>query len=58
MDLNLARRAAAVRARTKLRLPDAYAVATAIHAEKLGHDDVRLESFDKKVIKANQSLRR
>ena len=52
VDMALARRAAAVRARTKLKLPDAYALATAIHAEHRGHDDVRLEAFDKKVVKA------
>jgi len=52
----LARRAAAVRARTKLKLPDAYALATAIHAEHDGHDDVRLETFDKKVVKAYADL--
>lgn len=56
VDMDLARRAAAVRARTNLRLPDAYAVATAIHAEKRGWEDVRLESFDKKVVKAYASL--
>src|SRR6266851_1219957 len=43
VDMALARRAAAVRAKTKLKLPDAYALATAIHAEKHGHADVRLE---------------
>src|SRR5213079_414116 len=48
VDLALARRAAAVRVRTRLRFPDAYALATAIHAEKRGHGDVRLESFDEK----------
>ena len=56
VDIALARRAAAVRARTKLKLPDAYALATAIHAEHSGHDDVRLETFDKKVIKAYADL--
>jgi predicted nucleic acid-binding protein len=56
VDLALARRAAAVRVRTGLKLPDAYALATAIHAEKRGHDDVRLESFDAKVIKACAAL--
>ena len=49
VDMALARQAAAVRARTQLKLPDAYALATAIHAEKRGHDDVRIESFDRKV---------
>ena len=56
VDMALAQRAASVRARTNLLLPDAYAVATAIHAEKRGWDDVRLESFDKKVAKAYASL--
>lgn len=57
VDMALARRAAAVRARTKLKLPDAYAVATAIYAERRGVDDVRLESFDEQVVKAYASLR-
>lgn len=52
VDMALARRAAAVRERTRLKLPAAYALATAIHAERRGHDDVRLESFDEKVHKA------
>ncbi|HEY3184637.1 MAG TPA: PIN domain-containing protein [Gaiellaceae bacterium] len=56
VDMALAKRAAAVRARTGLKLPDAYAVATAIHAEKRGWDDVRVESFDDKVSKAYASL--
>jgi predicted nucleic acid-binding protein len=57
VDMDLARRAAAVRARTELKLPDAFALATAIHAEKRGHADVRIESFDKKVNKAFAELR-
>lgn len=56
VDMALARRAAAVRARTRLKLPDAYALATAIHAEKRGHVDVRIESFDEKVTKAYTAL--
>lgn len=56
IDLALARRAAAVRARTSLKLPDAYALATAIHAEKRGHQDVRVETFDAKVVKAYKTL--
>lgn len=56
VDMALARRAAAVRARTRLKIPDAYALATAIHAEKRGHADVRLESFDEKVVKAYTAL--
>ena len=56
VDIALARRAAAVRARTRLKLPDAYALATAIHAEKSGHADVRVESFDGKVVAAYTAL--
>ena len=56
VDLALARRAAAVRVRTGLKLPDSYAVATAIDAERRGQDDVRLESFDAKVVKAYAAL--
>lgn len=56
VDMALARRAAAVRARTRLKLPDAYAIATAIHAERRRHADVRLETFDGKVIKAYKAL--
>ena len=56
VDMALAQRAAAVRVRTKLKLPDAYAIATAIHAEKRGHGDVRIESFDKNVVKAFKKL--
>lgn len=56
VDLALARRAAAVRVRTRLKLPGAYALATAMHAEKRGHEDVRLESFDESVVKAYDAL--
>ena len=56
VDKALARRAAAVRVRTRLKLPDAYALATAIHAEHRGHADVRLETFDEKVLKAHAAL--
>jgi uncharacterized protein len=56
VDMPLAKRAAAVRAQTNLKLPDAYAVATAIHAEHRGWDDVRLESFDERVAKAYSDL--
>ena len=56
VDMGLARRAALVRARTTLKLPDAYAVATAIHSEHRGDEDVRLESFDRKVLKAYADL--
>jgi predicted nucleic acid-binding protein len=57
VDMAQARRAAALRAKTKLTLPDAYALATAIDAEHREQEDVRLETFDKKVIKAYAKLR-
>jgi predicted nucleic acid-binding protein len=56
VDMALAQRAAAVRAKTNLKVPDAYAVATAIHAEHRGWEDVRLESFDDDVVKAYADL--
>jgi predicted nucleic acid-binding protein len=56
VDGALARRAAAVRARTGVKLPDAYALATAIHAEHRGYDDVRLASFDEAVLRAHADL--
>jgi predicted nucleic acid-binding protein len=57
VDLALARRAAAVRVRTRLKLPDAYALATAIHAETRADGAVRLESFDDQVVRAYAGLR-
>jgi predicted nucleic acid-binding protein len=57
VDMAPAQRAAAVRVRMKLKLPDAHAIATAIHAERLWGEDVRVESFDRKVIKAFETLR-
>lgn len=56
VDRALARRAAAMRARTALKLPDAYALATAIQAEHNGHDDVRVATFDKAVLRAHAEL--
>jgi predicted nucleic acid-binding protein len=56
VDMAFAKRAAAVRARTGLKLPDAYALATVIHAEHLGHSDVGLASFDKDVLRAHTEL--
>ncbi|MGK2938206.1 MAG: type II toxin-antitoxin system VapC family toxin [Solirubrobacteraceae bacterium] len=56
VDMDLARRAAAVRAETNLKLPDAFALATVVHAEHRGHDDVHLASFDAKVAKAHLAL--
>jgi predicted nucleic acid-binding protein len=55
-DMALAERAAAVRARTNLKLPDAFALATAVHAEHRGLQDVRLATFDEKVLKAHAAL--
>jgi predicted nucleic acid-binding protein len=57
VDGELAEQAATVRARTGLKLPDAFALATAIHAEHRGSTDVSLASFDKKVLKAFGALR-
>ena len=51
-DAALARRAATVRAETNLRLPDAYALATAVQADERGLPDVRLASFDEAVLRA------
>ena len=56
VDMALAERAASVRARTNLKLPDAYALATAIDLEHRGRSDVRLASFDKKVLQAHADL--
>ena len=50
IDTPLAQRAAAIRAQTNLKLPDAYAVATAVDAGR-DRDDVRIESFDERVVK-------
>jgi predicted nucleic acid-binding protein len=55
-DMALARRAAEIRARTSLKLPDAYALTTVIHAEKRGWEDVRLETFDKALLRAHTEL--
>jgi predicted nucleic acid-binding protein len=56
VDMDLAGRAAAVRARTGLKLPDAFALATAIHAEHQGWENVELASFDEAVLKAHAEL--
>jgi predicted nucleic acid-binding protein len=58
VDMALAKRAAAVRAETRLKLPDAFALATAIHAEHRGYEDVRLLSFDEAVLRAHAELHR
>jgi predicted nucleic acid-binding protein len=57
VDGELAERAAAVRARTGLKLPDAFALATVAHAARGGSVDVSLASFDTKVLKAHAALR-
>jgi predicted nucleic acid-binding protein len=51
IETALAQRAAMIRAQTNLKLPDAYAVATALDAGRDG-DEVRIESFDERVVKA------
>jgi predicted nucleic acid-binding protein len=57
VDGQLAERAATVRARTGLKLPDAFALATAVQAGHRGEADVSLASFDAKVLKAHAALR-
>jgi predicted nucleic acid-binding protein len=52
----LAGRAAAVRVQSGLKLPDAYALATALAAREQRARDVRLESFDIKVLKVYAAL--
>jgi predicted nucleic acid-binding protein len=56
VDRALASRAAAVRVRTGLKLPDAYALATALTAQDRRGGDVRIESFDTTVVKAYAAL--
>lgn len=55
-DRAIARQAAAVRVQTGLKLPDAYALATALAASDKPGPDVRLESFDVRVVKAYAAL--
>jgi predicted nucleic acid-binding protein len=55
VDAGLARRAAAVRVETGLKLPDAFAVATARLATERGLNGVRLASFDNDVLRATPS---
>jgi len=56
VDMAMAERAAVVRARTSLKLPDSYALAAVIYLEHRGRTGVRLASFDKKVLKAHAEL--
>jgi predicted nucleic acid-binding protein len=58
VDAELAHEAAAARAHTGLKLPDAFALATAIHAERRGLGDVSLASFDARIAKAWAKLSR
>ena len=57
VDAALARGAATVRARTGLRLPDAYVLATAMHAEREGKEEVHIETFDRSLARARARLR-
>jgi predicted nucleic acid-binding protein len=56
VDIDFASRAASVRARTGLKLLDAFALATVIHAEHRGYEEVELASFDRGVLKAHAEL--
>jgi predicted nucleic acid-binding protein len=56
VDMDLAKRAATVRARTNVKLPDAFALATAIHAEHRGWENVEMASFDEAVLRAHSEL--
>jgi predicted nucleic acid-binding protein len=58
VDLDFATLAAAVRARTGLKLPDAFALATVMHAENRGYAEVELASFDQAVLQAHADLHR
>jgi predicted nucleic acid-binding protein len=57
VDKALANRAAAVRVQTGLKLPDAFALATALQADRGAANDVELVSFDKAVVKAYNDVR-
>lgn len=56
VDADLAERAATIRVRTTLKLPDAFALATVVQAERRGHVDVELASFDERLLKAREHL--
>jgi predicted nucleic acid-binding protein len=55
-DRRLASHAASVRAKTGLRLPHAFAVATALRLGAGVDDPARLESFDSAVLRAHATL--
>jgi predicted nucleic acid-binding protein len=57
VDKALAERAAAVGGGPPLQLAEAYALATAIHAERRGFTDVELATFDEAVRRAHAALR-
>lgn len=57
VDMALARSAAEVRVKTGLKLPDAFALATAVHAEARGFGDVHLASFDRRVVAARNAMK-
>ena len=58
VDLDFASRAAMVCVRTGVKLPDAFALATVIHAEHRGQEDVELASFDRAVLEAHAEVHR
>ena len=57
VDKALAERAAAVRAKIQpmLKVPDAYVLATAIHAERRDYEDVRIATFDERLRQAHHN---
>jgi predicted nucleic acid-binding protein len=55
-DAAMAERAATVRVQTGLKLPDAYALATVLHARLSGREEVQLESFDARLQRAHTAL--
>lgn len=57
VDRGLAERAAAVRAQAGVGLPDAFALATSLHLETSSAEDVRLETFDRALARADRRLR-
>lgn len=57
VDIDLAARAAAVRAQANLKLPDAFAVATALRASAPVGTEIELASFDQAVVKAHRELK-
>lgn len=57
VDRALARRMAAVRLLTRLRLPDAFVIGTAMEAEGRSGDPIRVASFDEKVLRVFAAVR-